>query len=162
MIGVRHTFVCNRRERYQSALAKEEKTMRTTRFSILFAVMMSLVPLAGFAAQSSVEGTIQGFNCVTQGITCPVGKEDPMAAVERVFVLLTDSDEFYFIPNVDRAVLARHINEKIRVVGELNTKYKSIQASYIQVMNKGGWKNTWGIQEEQDLLKEMAELSKML
>lgn len=136
--------------------------MRNAIFSILFAVMISLVPLAGFATQSSVEGTIQGFNCVTQGITCPVGKEDPMAAVERVFVLLTDSDDFYFIPNVDRAVLARHINQKIRVVGDMNTKYKSIQASQIQVMKKGDWKNTWGREEEKELIEEMVKLNKML
>jgi hypothetical protein len=147
---------------YQSAYTEEEKKMRNAIFSILFAVMISLVPLAGFATQLSVEGTIQGFNCVTQGITCPVGKEDPMAAVERVFVLLTDSDDFYFIPNVDRAVLARHINQKIRVVGDMNTKYKSIQASQIQVMKKGDWKNTWGREEEKELIEEMVKLNKML
>ena len=137
--------------------------MKKTTYSIIFAVMISLTPLASFAAQTSVEGTIQGFNCVTQGTTCPVDKEDPMAGVERVFVLLTDSnDYYYFIPNVDRAVLARHINEKIRVVGEKNTKYKSIQASQIHVMKKGDWKKVWDRTAEEDLLKEMQKLTKML
>ena len=136
--------------------------MKKTTFFIIFSAMISLVPFVGFAAQTSVEGTIQGFNCVTQGITCPVGKEDPMAAVERVFVLLTDSSDYYFIPNVDRAVLARHINEKIRVVGEKNTKYKSIQASQIQVMNKGEWKNAWDRAAEEELVKELEKLNKML
>lgn len=136
--------------------------MNKSIFSIFIATMISLVPLVGFSAQTSVEGTIQGYTCVTQGITCPVGKEDPMAAVERVFVLLTDSDDYYFIPNVDRAVLARHINKKIMVIGEKNITYRSIVASQIQVMTKGDWKDAWSRAEEENLIKEIEKLNKTL
>jgi hypothetical protein len=141
--------------------SKEAKMIKK-RFSILFAILAVLVPFVGFAAQATVEGTVQGFTCVTQGITCPVGKEDPMAAVERVFVVLTDTDDYYFVPNVDRAVLARHINKKIRVIGEKSTKYKSIQANQIQLMNKGNWENAWSRAAEDELVREMEKINKML
>ena len=87
--------------------------------------MLALSPLAAFAGETTLEGSIQGFTCVTQGKVCPVGKEDPLAGIERVFVLLIDDNNYYFVPNVDRAILARHINEKIRITGNLSDKYKS-------------------------------------
>ena len=130
--------------------------MNKTALTIIMAAMFALSPLMAFAADSSLEGSIQGFTCVTQGTTCPVGKEDPMAAVERVFVLLTGDNDYYFIPNVDRAVLARHINERIKITGELNPKYKSIQAERIESMKNGHWEKTWAPFDEEELLKNFS------
>jgi len=47
-----------------------------------------------------------------------------------VFVLLVDAakGDYYFVPNVDRGILARHINEQVRVDGVVNEKMKSIKA----------------------------------
>ena len=116
---------------------------------IVFAFV--LVPVVAFGAQ--VEGSIQGYNCVTQGKVCPIGKEDPMAAVERVFVLYTDKKDFFFIPNVDRVVLARHIANKVRITGEKNPMFKSITATKIEVWKKGGWKETWSDESEKEIRK---------
>ena len=94
----------------------------------LVASIVAFMPLVASAADT-VEGSIQGFTCVTQGKVCPAGQEDPMAAAERVFVVLTKDNTYYFVPNVDRAVLARHLNERVKISGKINSKYNSIDNS---------------------------------
>ena len=122
------------------------------KISMLILALAVLVFVPVLATAATVEGTIQGFNCVTQGKVCPVGKEDPMAAAERVFVVLTPDNTYYFVPNVDRAVLARRINDRVRITGDVNMKFNSINATKIEVFMKGVWQETWS-QEEQDKLQ---------
>ena len=130
--------------------------MKKIALSAIVVLMLALSPLVAFAAETQLEGSVQGFTCVTQGKTCPVGKEDPMAGVERVFVLLTGDNDYYFIPNVDRAILARHLNERIRVSGELSSKYKSMEATKIEYMKNGMWERAWGRYDELDILKDLS------
>lgn len=113
--------------------------MKKSIVSLMVVAMLMMVPV--FAMGASLTGSVQGFMCVTQGKVCPIGKEDPMAAVENVFVLLVDaaSGEYYFVPNVDRAVLARHINEMIRIEGTVDMKTKVIQATDIYRGNTKVW-----------------------
>jgi hypothetical protein len=99
-----------------------------------------------------IEGSVQGFLCVTLGKLCPVGKEDPIIATERVFVVLTASKKYYFVPNVDRGILARHINERVRITGIVSTKFPSINANIIEVFQEGAWKTTWTIEWEKEML----------
>ena len=115
--------------------------------------VLTLLPAMLYAGQ--VSGTIQGYSCVTQGKACPIGKEDPLVAIERVFVLKTSGQAFYFIPNVDRAVLARHLLEEVRVIGELNKKYKSITAKEIKAKRRGKWRIVWSIDWEKELQKKL-------
>ena len=124
------------------------------KISILVLVLSFLVLAPVWASAGMVEGTIQGFTCVTQGTTCPVGKEDPMAAVERVFVVLTKDNNYYFVPNVDRAVLSRHINEMVKVTGDVSSKYPSINASKIEVFEKGAWKTAWSQPDQWQLYEQ--------
>ena len=86
----------------------------------------------------AITGSIQGFNCVTQGKVCPIGKEDPVLADENVFVLLVDAAkaDYYVIGNVDRAILARHFNEEVKIDGKVNAKTKSIAASDLYTMDR--------------------------
>ncbi|MBA4369232.1 MAG: hypothetical protein C0403_16520 [Desulfobacterium sp.] len=106
---------------------------------IIAGVLFLLVPV--FVMAGSVTGSIQGFNCVTQGKVCPIGKEDPVAASENVFVLLVDASkgDYYFVPNIDRAVLARHLNTQVTVDGNVNSKWKSIEATDISSAGKKVW-----------------------
>ena len=120
-----------------------------TKKTLLIAIAFILVPTFVFAAQ--IEGIVQGYHCVTQGKVCPIGKEDPVAALERVFVVLTDKNDFYFVPNVDRVVMARNLTQKVRVTGEKNAMFKSITADKIQVFKKGSWKTTWSIEWQKDM-----------
>jgi hypothetical protein len=106
---------------------------------MIVGIVFMLTPILAIGA--SVTGSVQGFTCVTQGKVCPIGKEDPVAAVENVFVLLVDAakGDYYFVPNVDRAVMARHINEPVKIEGTVNAKTKSIKASAIYIKDKKVW-----------------------
>ncbi|MFO7665771.1 MAG: hypothetical protein R6V76_04065 [Desulfobacterales bacterium] len=123
------------------------KLFKTTIIGILFL----LVPV--FAMAASVTGSIQGFNCVTQGKVCPIGKEDPVAAAENVFVLLVDAStgDYYFIPNVDRAVLARHINTQVTIDGAVDKKMKTIRATDISASGK----KTWSANMQDEIYKDL-------
>ena len=127
------------------------------KFSLLILALLALIIFPTWAVAGSVEGSVQGFTCVTQGKVCPTGKEDPMAAVERVFVVLTKGKSYYFVPNVDRAVLARHINERVRVSGKVAANYPSIEADKIEVFKKGAWKQTWSLPWENNLKKSLSD-----
>lgn len=102
-----------------------------------------------------MEGTVLGFHCVMMGKTCPVGKEDPVVAAERVFVVVTSGGNYYFVPNLDRAILARHITEKVRVTGTINSKYKSIVADVFEVYKNGKWKTVWSKKMQEEFYKEL-------
>jgi hypothetical protein len=129
---------------------RKEKKMK----KLFVATIIGLLLMApGFVSAASVSGSIQGFMCVTQGKVCPIGKEDPVAAVENVFVLLVDaaSGQYYFVPNVDRAVLVRHLNQMVKIDGTVNEKMKSIKASDIYVDGK----KVWSVNLEDDIYKEI-------
>ena len=111
-----------------------------------------LVPMAGFAADTSVEGTIQGYTCVTTGNICPIGKEDAMASLENIFVLLKElPSDYYFIPNVESTTLVRHINEKIRVTGAVNKTRRMIDAKAIESFKNGQWVTVWSAPMQQEV-----------
>ncbi len=126
--------------------------MRKIFVPVFLGLLFLLTPV--FAMGATLTGTIQGFNCVVHGKTCPIGKEDPMAATENVFVLLVDAakGDYYFLPGIENVVLVRHINEQIKVVGDVDKKYKSIKAK--QILNAKG-KEVWSREEEEKLMQEM-------
>ncbi len=125
------------------------------KFSVFALALFVLILLPVWASAGTVEGSIQGLQCVVTGKLCPVGKEDPMAAIEKVFVVLTAGKNYYFVPNVDRAVLARHINQRVRVTGKVSTKYPAINAAKIDVFQGGAWKTTWSWKMQADLATDM-------
>ena len=108
-----------------------------------------LVLMPALAIGGAYEGSIQGFSCVTQGKVCPVGREDPIIAAEKVFVLFVKAGKYYFIPNVDRAILARHLNQMVKVEGIMSANFNSIQAKELYVMDGGKWVKKWS-QDWQD------------
>ena len=123
--------------------------MKTLSFAaaVLLVIIISqpLTATAETAKTDSVaiEGTIQGFNCISMGKTCPVGAEDPLIETERVFVLYTKEGNHYLVPNLDRAIMARHINEIVRITGPASEKFNSMQAEKLEVLKDGVWKTTW-------------------
>ena len=122
-----------------------------TFMAVIFA--LSLFSVSAFAA--SVEGSVQGFTCVTQGKVCPVGQEDPVIAAENVFVVLTASKEFYFVPNLDRGIMARHINEKVKVDGKLSDTYNAITADTLYTWVNGNWNKTWDLKMQQMINEDL-------
>jgi hypothetical protein len=118
---------------------------------MIIGIVFLMAPVMAIGA--SVTGSIQGFSCVTQGKVCPIGMEDPMIAAENVFVLLVDAakGDYYFVPNVDRGILARHINEQVTVNGTVNAKMKSIKASDITIKGK----KVWSVDLEDKIYKDI-------
>lgn len=129
--------------------------MKRTWLPLVLVMLFVLIPAIAIGA--SFTGSIQGFNCVTQGKTCPVGKEDPVIAAESVFVLLTEggNNVFYFVPNLDRAIMARHINESVKIEGTMTKNLNSITATELYVMTNGKWRKTWDVKLQDDIFKDL-------
>ena len=117
----------------------------------LFAVALFLTfgfPIIAHA--ETLTGVIQGFNCVTQGKNCPVGMEDPLVMTERTFVLLQDDGDYYLMPNLDRALLARYVAKSVRITGTLEAKYNAIYANKLEYQVNDTWKTGWS----QEMMEE--------
>jgi hypothetical protein len=122
---------------------------------MLIAICVLVFSMPALAIGDSYEGSIQGFSCVTQGKVCPVGKEDPMIAAERVFVLHVKAGTYYFLPNIDRAILARHLNQMVKVDGAMSAQFNSIKAAELSVMEDGKWKKVWSQDWQDDIYKDI-------
>ena len=123
---------------------------------IIIGMAFLMAPVMAIGA--SFTGSIQGFNCMTQGKICPIGKEDFVLAGENVFVLLVDAakSEYYIIGNVDRGNLARHFNEQVKIDGDVDMKMKSIAASDMYVMGKNmQWQKIWSDNKFDSIYREM-------
>ena len=127
------------------------------KISLFFVLGCIFVLLPVWATAATVEGTIQGYDCVVTGSVCPIGKEDPYVATQSAFIVFTKAKDFYLISNVDRAVLARHVNQPVRVYGKISSKYNSINAETIEVMKAGSWKVAWSAEEERRMREERAK-----
>ena len=115
------------------------KQKRAVLFFVCAALLMT--PVLSFAGQ--VEGVVRGLNCAVKGISCPIDKQDPVIATERTFVIVTAPGAYYLVPNLDRAVLARHYDENVRLTGKVNQTYKTITADALQVKRNGKWVTTY-------------------
>jgi hypothetical protein len=124
---------------------------------VLALLVVLLLPAPAMA--DYIAGTIQGFHCVTQGKVCPVGMEDPLAAVENVFVLHVKSADFYFLPNIPKGVLTRFINVLVRVEGTISVfrgQDKSMHASDMYKKDQHGkWKKVWSSNPKDPIFNEV-------
>lgn len=131
--------------------------MKKIIISAAFVAIFISLSTAAFA--DTLEGTVQGYHCAAFGKGCPKDMMDPIIGAERTFVLVPQgSEKFYLIPNLDRAILARHLLEDIRVTGMIDKKYNSIMAKKLEVRENGAWKLKWSMEMEDKMLKELYEL----
>ena len=124
--------------------------------TMIIGVVFLMVPVLAIGA--TLTGSIQGFNCVTQGKVCPVGMEDPVIAAENVFVLLVDAakGDYYFVPNLDRGILTRHINTQVKIDGDVNNKLKSVRATDLYVMAADKkWKKVWSRDKQDQIYRDL-------
>ena len=121
----------------------------------LIVVLLTIGLFSPAAMAAAVEGSVQGFTCVTQGKVCPVGQEDPMIAAENVFVVLTASKKFYFVPNIDRGIMARHLNEKIKITGKLSSTYNAINADGIYTWRNDNWTKVWDLKMQRMMAEDL-------
>jgi hypothetical protein len=118
-------------------------------------IFLTITLIPAMALGAEFQGAIQGFNCVTQGVVCPVGKEDPMIAAESIFVLQTKDGKWYFVPNVDQGILARHLNEMVMIDGDLNMKFNAIKAASIHVMENNKWRKVWSVDLQDEIYSDV-------
>ena len=121
----------------------------------LIAGLMTLSSLPVWAATATIEGTVTGYLCAVLNKACPADREDPVVAAERTFVVVKPDGEFYLVPNVDRAVMARHITEKVRVTGSVDPKYKAIEATSLEVMKQDKWATLWSQAMEDEAMRAL-------
>lgn len=99
------------------------------------------------SAADTVEGTLNGLLCAQRGFICPIEDLDVVVSLESDFVVMQTDGKYTLIPNVDRAVKARHMLENVKVIGRKHPRYNSIVASEFQVEQAdGSYKTTWSTQ----------------
>ncbi len=123
---------------------------------MIIGIVFMMAPVMAIGA--SLTGSIQGFNCVTQGKVCPIGMEDPVIAAENVFVLLVDAakGDYYFVPNVDRAILAtaHQRTGQNRWDGEREDEIHQGNRSLCQG-RQSGWKKVWDVNLEDKIYEDI-------
>ena len=112
-------------------------------FTLVTIITLALMVPVGAYAAKTVEGWMQGFNCVAHGHKCPIDSLDPHLMLEPDFVLLVNDGNYWLMPNIARIVKAKYVHDAIRVTGELNTKYKSINVDKLEVKKDGSFKTVW-------------------
>ncbi len=130
--------------------------MRKAFVPMFVGMVLLLAPVLAIGA--SITGSVQGFNCVTQGKLCPLGMEDPVIAAENVFVVLVDAakGDYYFVSNLDRGILARHINTQVKVDGKVDSKWKSVVATDLYVMGADKkWNKVWSLSKEDEIYRDL-------
>ena len=104
-----------------------------------------LLPLPVDAGQKqTVEGRLVGLNCVVGGRdSCPTDNLDAHIAYEPDFVLHQGGAKYYLLLDLPRAVKVRHINEKIRVTGEVKGIFNAIKVDTLEAERKGKYEKVW-------------------
>ena len=111
--------------------------------SLIAALAIIFVSQASAADEVTIEGTIQGYNCITTKKICATDKNDPWLETENVLALYTKDSDFYLVSNMSRDSLKVHTNEIVRITGEVDPKYKSMNASKLEVLEDGTWEKKW-------------------
>jgi len=111
----------------------------------ILGVLFLLTPV--FAMAASITGSVQGYNSLAQGAASKdVHIPAHTAATESNFVILTDAAKggHYLIQNADRAILARLVNQQVKIDGDLDNAAESIMAKeiYTQASDQS-WKKVW-------------------
>jgi len=104
-------------------------------------VVLSASVLARADSMTTLVGSIQGYDCVMEKKVCPIGMEDAMAAEEEMLVLLVDpvKADYYYMPNMNIKVLARHFNQAVKVVGYVDKNHQSIWVEEMYLGPKLVW-----------------------
>jgi hypothetical protein len=75
----------------------------------------------------SVIGRLNGHDCAQAGSACPVDAQDPRLLLERDFVLQKESGDYLFLTNIPRSTKLQYLLNDIKVVGNKNRKYNTIE-----------------------------------
>ncbi|MBI4764711.1 MAG: hypothetical protein HY787_08910 [Deltaproteobacteria bacterium] len=114
--------------------------IKVKKYCFLLGVLaLLLVPVFANAEMMTVTGKVTGLTCLVQGFICPVDKADPMINLEKDFVVVTASGDYYFMSNIGLGLKGKYALETIEVSGDVNKKYKSIRVKTIKYKGKVVW-----------------------
>ncbi len=127
---------------------------------LFFSALLFALPVMAKTA-TTIDGWMQGYNCVNQGHKCPVDALDPHLALEPDFVLYLENGEYFLLPNIHRIIKAKYVHHEIRVTGKKNPRYATIDVNTLQV-KKGDrfitvWSKKMAMEELQKRQKEYYE-----
>lgn len=97
----------------------------------------------------SVTGRLNGHDCAHAGIACPVDAQDPRLLLERDFVLQKESGDYLFLTNIARSIKLQYLLDDIKVIGNRDLKYNTIEVYELMIMQDDEWKSVW-IRREQN------------
>ena len=86
-------------------------------WAILFIIMALMVSPVSAGEKVKLEGEIRGAKCTHYQVEC--FNDDNHIALEPDFVFVLPDGQYYFMPNIGRAVKARHAYKNVRIHGEL-------------------------------------------
>lgn len=118
--------------------------MKTNSFyKIALLLLSSALILSGtaLAGKTTIEGKINGANCVIDKKVCPMTPEDPHLALEVDFVLSDAGGKYYFLPNLSRSQKSDLVNKDVRITGDLQGI--SLVASVIEEKTSGNYQEVW-------------------
>jgi hypothetical protein len=130
------------------------KRITKSRFTVIwlsiFLFTMALsATLVSAGEKVELEGIIKGAKCTHYQVEC--FNDDNHIALEPDFVLVIPSGEYYFMPNLNRSVKARHAYKNVRVWGELRIQELWVDRLVDIDKKKGGRaKTTWDWSARED------------
>ncbi len=119
-------------------------------------VLFLLTPV--FAMATSLTGSVQGYNSVAQGQAKDAHISAHVATTESAFVILADTakGKHYLIQNADRAILARLVNQQVKIDGDMDNATESVRAKeiYTQASDRS-WKKVWSSNVNDDIYRDV-------
>lgn len=100
--------------------------MMSGRKSVAVLVIAVALLFAGAAYVSAdkhmetITGQLIGYQCFLHDYQCPVAQKDLMASAEKDFVLVTDTGEHYFLPNISTNLKVGYVLETVTVKGRVH------------------------------------------
>ncbi len=91
----------------------------------------------------TVTGRLNGHDCAHAGISCPVDPQDPRLLLERDFVLQQQDGDYLFLTNIPRSTKLQYLLKDIKVVGNNNSKYNTVEVYELMIMQDDEWKSVW-------------------
>jgi len=117
------------------------KTNLYYKIALLVISMVLIFSGTVLAEMTTIEGKINGANCVIDKKMCPVTPKDPRLVMEVDFVLSASGGKYYFLPNLSRSEKTTLVNKDVRVTGDLQGI--SMVVSVIEEKTGGNYQEVW-------------------
>jgi hypothetical protein len=111
--------------------------------SITLLILLILSISISHASEVSIKGTIQSYGCITKKYPCPKDKDDPLTSYVKTYVLINETNRYYFVPNLDQNFLSKFINKRIRITGKLIYNDSAIEVRKLEIFKENTWITEW-------------------